>query len=59
VIAGGSAGREYIGYRGATAVAEHLGTAVVEFPSHHVGYMTHPRAFAERLGKVLGDELGM
>ncbi len=55
VLAGGSAGREYVGYRGATAVAERLGTAVVEFPSHHVGYMTHPRAFAERLRDVLGD----
>ena len=54
VLAGGSAGREYIGYRGATAVAERLGTTVVEFPAHHVGYMTHPGAFAERLRAVLG-----
>jgi pimeloyl-ACP methyl ester carboxylesterase len=58
VLAGGSAGREYVGYRGATAVAEHLGTAVVEFPSHHAGYMTHPKAFAERLRDVLGNERG-
>ncbi len=56
VIANGSTGREYIGYHGATTVAEHLGTAVVKFPSHHVGYMTHPRAFAERLLDVLGAE---
>lgn len=56
VLAGGSAGREYIGYRCATAVAEHLGTAVVEFPSHHVGYMTHPRAFAQRLYDILGNK---
>jgi pimeloyl-ACP methyl ester carboxylesterase len=55
VLAGGNAGREYIGYRGATAVAERLGTTVVEFPSHHVGYMTHPKAFAERLRDVLGN----
>jgi hypothetical protein len=55
VLAGGSAGRKFIGYRSATAVAEHLGTVVVEFPSHHVGYITHPRAFAERLLEVLGD----
>jgi pimeloyl-ACP methyl ester carboxylesterase len=55
VLAGGSAGRDYIGYRGASAVAERLGTTVVEFPSHHVGYMTHPKAFAERLRAVLGE----
>ena len=55
VLAGGSAGREYIGYRGATAVAKYLVTTIVEFPSHHVGYMTHPRAFAERLRNVLLD----
>jgi pimeloyl-ACP methyl ester carboxylesterase len=55
VLAGGSGGRGYVGYRCAMAVAEGLGTVVVEFPSHHVGYMTHPRAFAERLGDVLGS----
>jgi pimeloyl-ACP methyl ester carboxylesterase len=56
VLAGGSAGREYVGYRGAAAVAKRLGTTVVEFPSHHVGYMTHPKAFAERLRNVLDVE---
>lgn len=56
VLAGGSAGREYVGYRGATAVAERLGTSVVEFPSHHAGYITHPKAFAERLRTVLGEK---
>ena len=56
VIAGGSAGRAYVGYRGATAVAERLATTVVEFPSHHVGYRTHPKAFAVRLRDVLGQE---
>ncbi len=56
VLAGGSAGRESITYRCAVAVAERLGTTVVEFPSHHAGYMTHPQAFAQRLREVLGDE---
>jgi pimeloyl-ACP methyl ester carboxylesterase len=58
VLAGGSAGREYVGYQGATAVAELLGTVVVEFPSDHVGYITHPKAFAGRLHNVLDDEQG-
>lgn len=58
VLAGGSAGRESVTYRCAVAVAEHLGTTVVEFPSHHAGYMTHPQAFAQRLREVLSDEQG-
>jgi pimeloyl-ACP methyl ester carboxylesterase len=57
VIAGGSAAREYLGYRSAIAVAQQIGTAIVEFPSHHAGYISHPRAFAERLHAVLGDNL--
>jgi pimeloyl-ACP methyl ester carboxylesterase len=58
VLAGGRAGRAYRAYRCAVAVAERLGTTVVEFPSDHMGYMTHPQAFAERLREVLGDERG-
>jgi len=58
VIAGGSAGREYVGYRCAAAVAEQLNTILVEFPSHHAGYISHPRAFAARLRDVLRDEQG-
>lgn len=54
VLAGGSAGQESRAYRCAVAVAEHLGTTIVAFPSHHAGYMTHPQAFAERLLEVLG-----
>lgn len=56
VLAGGSTGRAYVGYQGATAVAERLGTTVVDFPSNHVGYMTHPQAFAAQLRDVLDDK---
>ncbi len=55
VIAAGSTGREYIGYQNAAAMAEQLGTTVVEFPGHHVGYVSHPRAFAAKLQEVLGE----
>lgn len=37
----------------AVALANRLGTGIVEFPSDHVGYMTHPRAFAASLGEAL------
>jgi pimeloyl-ACP methyl ester carboxylesterase len=57
VIAGASAGREYIGYRCAVVVAERLGTAVVEFPGHHAGYINYPQAFARRLQEVLINEV--
>ncbi|MBO0793772.1 MAG: alpha/beta hydrolase [Ktedonobacteraceae bacterium] len=55
VLAGGSAGRESVPYRCTVAVAERLGTTVVEFPSHHAGYITHPQAFAQRLREVLSE----
>ena len=36
-----------------TLLANRLGKAVVEFPSHHAGYVSHPRVFAEQLRVVL------
>lgn len=53
VIAAGSSGRAHVGYQNAVAMADRLGTTVVEFPGHHVGYVSHPRAFAARLQEVL------
>ncbi|HEY0755564.1 MAG TPA: alpha/beta hydrolase [Ktedonobacteraceae bacterium] len=58
VIAAGQASRRYFPYRIATLLSERLGTAVVEFPSHHAGYVSHPRAFAEQLYHVLSEESG-
>jgi pimeloyl-ACP methyl ester carboxylesterase len=54
VIAGGRAGREYFPYRCAARVAELLGTAIVEFPGNHMGFVNDPREFAARLCEVLG-----
>ncbi len=59
VLAGGSSGQEYMGYRGAVAVAERLERSVVEFPGHHAGYVSHPQAFARRLHEVLANEASM
>jgi pimeloyl-ACP methyl ester carboxylesterase len=58
VVAAGAVGRAYIGYQHAVALAQELATTVVEFPGHHVGYLSHPRAFAARLREVLGDKPG-
>jgi pimeloyl-ACP methyl ester carboxylesterase len=58
VVAAGAGGRQYIGYEHAVALAEKLSTSVVEFPGHHVGYVSHPRAFAARLGEVLATSGG-
>lgn len=52
VIASGR-NRENTGYWSAVAVAEQLGTSVVEFPGGHVGYATNPKAFTRRLYEVL------
>lgn len=58
VITAGQASRGHFPHRVATLLAERLGTAVVEFPSHHAGYVSHPRAFAEQLRNVLGEKAG-
>lgn len=57
ILAGGSTGRESSAYRCAVAVAECFGTTLVPFPSHHMGYMTYPQAFARRLREVLDDRV--
>lgn len=53
ILAGGSTGRGTLVYRCTTLLADRLGTQVVEFPSHHSGYISYPRAFAARLHEVL------
>jgi pimeloyl-ACP methyl ester carboxylesterase len=53
VPAGGRTGREYVGYRYATALARHLDATLVEFPGHHAGFHTDPQEFAETLRQVL------
>lgn len=60
VLAGGRVGRERATpvYQCTVALAEHLGTVVFPFPSHHTGNLTHPSAFAEQLRKGLGKEPG-
>jgi pimeloyl-ACP methyl ester carboxylesterase len=58
ILAAGEAQREAFPYRSAAAVADRLGIALTEFPGGHVGYITHPRAFAARLLDVLGAEPG-
>lgn len=55
VIAGGASNHEDETYWSAVAVAERLGTTLVEFPGRHVGYLTNPAAFARRLHEVLSE----
>jgi pimeloyl-ACP methyl ester carboxylesterase len=57
VLAGGAESEGTFPYRAARAVAEGLGTEVVIFPSHHVGFGERgdPAAFAATLRRVLTD----
>ena len=57
VIAGGANNQEDETYWSAVAVAEGLGTRLVEFPGRHIGYVTNPTAFAQRLHEVLSESL--
>ncbi|TMM37838.1 MAG: alpha/beta hydrolase [Actinobacteria bacterium] len=40
-------------YRPAPVLAQRLGTGVAEFPGGHLGYLTHPARFADRLAELL------
>jgi len=53
VLAGGRESRSYFPYRPNTVLAELLHLRVVDFPGGHVGYATHPAAFASQLAEVL------
>lgn len=53
VPAGGRAGQEYVGYRCAVALAEHVGTPLSEFPGHHAGFRVDPTEFAATLHDIL------
>jgi hypothetical protein len=60
VIAAGMESEGQLAYRGAVAVAERLGTALVRFPSDHGGFLGgeygqvgDPDAFAAKLREVL------
>jgi pimeloyl-ACP methyl ester carboxylesterase len=62
LVAAGAESEGEMANRGAHAVAEHLGTQPVIFPSHHGGFLGgeygqtgEPDAFAARLREVLGD----
>ena len=55
VLAGGRDSQTYFPYRATTVLADQFGTAVVDFPGSHVGYVTHPADFAVRLAEVLAD----
>ena len=56
VPAGGRTSQEMWTHHSAEALADQLGTVFAEFPGGHNGHVLHPRAFAERLRDVLGNE---
>lgn len=55
VLACGRDGRETMPYKPNVVLGEKLGLPVVEFPGGHVGYATHPDAFAAQLTGLLGE----
>jgi pimeloyl-ACP methyl ester carboxylesterase len=53
VVAGGEEARGQLPYEAGAVLAERLGTSIVLFPGEHGGFITHPRAFADRLHEAL------
>ncbi|MFO6497434.1 MULTISPECIES: alpha/beta fold hydrolase [Bacillus] len=52
VPAGGIESKGFLPYRYAEALADKLGTKVVDFPGNHVGASVYPKAFAEKLVEI-------
>lgn len=56
VLAGGRDCKESSTYRSAAAVADRLGTRIVDFPGRHIGYVTNPSLFARHLCELLNEK---
>jgi hypothetical protein len=55
VVAAGTESTGQTGHRGAVALANLLGTAIVDFPGGHGPFTSHPEAFASALHRVLTE----
>ncbi|ETK37157.1 alpha/beta fold hydrolase [Microbispora sp. ATCC PTA-5024] len=56
VIAGGDASDGQVPRKAAAALADRLGTGIVDVPGDHGGFTTQPDAFAETLHKILQND---
>lgn len=54
VVAGGATSKGQLAHRTAAALADTLGTALVEFPGDHGGFAGEPDAFGRLLREILG-----
>jgi pimeloyl-ACP methyl ester carboxylesterase len=50
---GDRASRQTWPYQSSVALADHLGTPLVEFPGDHAGFSNHSKQFAGRLYGIL------
>jgi pimeloyl-ACP methyl ester carboxylesterase len=55
VVAGGDESDSQLAYRTAVALADRLGTTIVQFPGDHGGFMMQPAAFAAKLQEVFAS----
>ena len=53
VVAAGATSKGQLAHRSAVALADRLGTPVVEFPGDHGGFMALPEQFGRVLDQVL------
>jgi len=55
VVAGGTTSKGEFAQRTAVALAERLGTPLVDFPGGHAGFVSDPNAFAAVLRRTLAS----
>lgn len=57
VVAGGTTSKGQLAHRSAVALADRLGTTVVDFPGDHTGFQDQPEEFARVLRRVLTETI--
>jgi clorobiocin biosynthesis protein CloN7 len=55
VVAAGATSKGQLANRTAAALAEQLGTSVVDFPGDHGGFLAFPQQFGRALHQVLSE----
>jgi len=55
VVAAGATSKGQLAHRGAVALADRLGTPIVEFPGDHGGFLALPEQCAQVLDQVLTE----
>lgn len=56
IIGGSTTAKKFIGYRGAIVASNFFKTNIIEFPGDHLGYLSFPKKYADKLHEVFEEK---